>query len=136
MDTADVRQYVALRRRVKELESQIKGVKEEADQLEQQLLEAFASESVDRITVDGQTVYLRTQRFGALQEGATKDDVVDALESDQHSRGLVSKGFNWNSVHAHVRELVGEDGNDPLPDHLRDVLKVTEVFSLRTVKSG
>lgn len=136
MDTADVRMYVALRRRVKELEAQAKGVKDEANELEQRLLDEFAQESVDRITVDGTTVYLRTQRFASIPEGVTKEELVEALEADPHSRGLVSKNFNWNSVHAHVRELIGESGDDPLPEHLQGLVKVTETFNLRTVKSA
>lgn len=136
MDTTEVGRYVALRRRVKELEAQAAGVKEEADALEQRLLEEFALESVDRITVDGMTVYLRTQRFAALAEGASKDALMDALDGHPHSRGLVNRGFNWNSVNSFVRELVGTDGDDPLPEYLRGLVRVTETHRLRTVKSG
>lgn len=121
---------------MKELEAQVKGVKEEANELEQRLLDEFAQESVNRITVDGTTVYLRTQRFASIAEGATKEDLVDALEADSHSRGLVARNFNWNSVHAYVRELVGEDGSEPLPEQLQGIVKVTETFNLRTVNSA
>lgn len=135
MDTADVRQYVALRQRVKELEAAAKGVKEEADSIEQRLLDEFAQEGVDRMTLDGITVYLKNDHYPAMKDGVDRAQVVAALAGNEHSRGLVTEGYNGNSFNAFIRELAGPEGDQPLPEYLADLVEVHTKSSLRTRKA-
>lgn len=128
MDLDDVHRYVELRRRQSELESEASGVKEEADQIEQRLLEDFAEQGVDRMSVNGHTVYLHRQLWARVPEGVTRAEVVEALEEAGLGH-FVRRQYNTQTVSAWLRDLEREE--EELPPELYGMIEGSERYSLR-----
>ena len=131
MNTEDLKQFIALDERRRQLEAEIDTVKAEAAQLEQALLPEFERDGLERVSIDGKTVYLERKLWAKAKDG-DKAAVCKALKR-AHLGDYVEETFNTNSLSAYVRELDREDRE--LPPSLREVLEISEVFKLRTRRS-
>ena len=127
-----VRTYVRLRRRQAELSSESDTIKEEADGIEQELLEEFATDGVQSMNVDGVTVYLNRQLWAGLEEGVSKSDAMEALRRAGLDH-FISEAYNTSTLSGWLRDLERED--EQLPPELEGVIKSTERYSLRTRRS-
>ena len=131
MNTEELKRFISLEERRRQLETEIDTVKAEAAQLEQLLLPEFERSGVEKVSMDGRTVYLERKLWAKAKDG-NKAAVCKALKR-AHLGDFVEETFNTNSLSAYVRELDREER--PLPSSLRDVLEVSEVFKLRTRRS-
>lgn len=129
MDVSDVQEYVRLRRRQKELDAELDGVRREADQLEQALLESFSLEGLDRMTVDSTTVYLHRQLWAKAADTTTRQNLLESLKSVGLGH-FVHETVNFQTLSSYVRDLDRE--GEPVPEGLQDDLDVAEVYRLRT----
>ena len=131
MNSEQLKRFVALEERRRELEGEIDRIKSEATELEQVLMPQFEQEGVERISIDGRTVYVERKLWAKAKDG-DKAAVCKALKRARLG-DYVEETFNANSLSAYVRELDREER--PLPPSLREVLEVSEVFHLRTRRS-
>ncbi|HLH16240.1 MAG TPA: hypothetical protein VKX45_03425 [Bryobacteraceae bacterium] len=131
MNTEELKRFVALEERRRQLEAEVDTIKSEAAELEQHLLPQFEQEGFEKISIDGRTVYIERKLWAKAKDG-NKAAVCKALRR-AHLGDYVEETFNTNSLSAYVRELDREDR--PLPPTLREVLEVSEVFKLRTRRS-
>jgi len=128
-----VARYAQLRRQQGVREAQAGEVKEQADRLEAELLEAFSEHGVQRLSVGGTTVYLDRTLWAKREEGATKEDVLDGLVAAGHPE-FVTRGFNSQTVSGWLRERE-KSGEQVIPSALEGVLTTSEVFKLKTRRS-
>lgn len=133
MDVEDVKQYIALSGRAKELGTKLDSVKEEIAQLQDKLLKDFEREGVANLTVDGRTVYLHRQLWARARPEVERHEITSALKRAGLGQ-FVSESFNMQTLSAWVREL--EAAEEALPPELSDVLTTSEVWSLRVRKAG
>jgi len=131
MNTEELKRFVALEERRRQLETEIDTVKAEAAELEQRLLPEFERGGLEKISIDGRTVYLERKLWAKAKDG-DKAVVCKALKR-AHLGDFVEETFNTNSLSAYVRELDREER--PLPPTLHGVLEISEVFKLRTRRS-
>ena len=131
MNTEELKRFVALEERRRQLEAEVDTIKAEATELEQRLLPQFEQEGFEKISVDGRTVYVERKLWAKARDG-NKAAVCKALKRARLG-DYVEETFNTNSLSAYVRELDREER--PLPPSLREVLEVSEVFKLRTRRS-
>ncbi len=131
MNTEELKRFIALDDRRRQLETEIDKVKAEVAELEQLLLPAFERDGVERVSIDGKTVYLERKLWAKAKDG-DKAAVCKALKRT-HLGDYVEETFNTNSLSAYVRELDRE--GRPLPPSLGEVLEVSEVFKLKTRRS-
>jgi hypothetical protein len=131
MNTDELKRFVALEERRRQLEAEIDTLKAEAAELEMSLLPQFEQGGLERVSIDGRTVYIERKLWAKAKEG-DKAAVCKALKR-AHLGDYVEETFNTNSLSAYVRELDRE--GRPLPPSLREVLEVSEVFKLRTRRS-
>ena len=117
--------------RRRQLEAEIDAVKAEATQLEEALLPQFEQGGLEKVSIDGRTVYLERKLWAKAKDG-DKGAVCKALKR-AHLGDYVEETFNTNSLSAYVRELDRE--GKPLGPSLREVLEISEVFRLRTRRS-
>lgn len=132
MEMEVVREYTKLNRRKRELEAELDAVKEQKAKVEERLLEEFSLDNVDRITLDGHTVYLHRQVWAALEEGATKEDVIEGFRAAGLEH-FVSETYSHQTVSAWLRELERE--GEELPEELDGLLGTSEKFSVRVRRS-
>jgi len=131
MNTDELKRFVALEERRRQLEAEIDTLKAEAAELEQALMPQFEQAGIERVSVDGRTVYVERKLWAKARDG-DKAAVCKALKRCRLG-DYVEETFNTNSVSAYIRELDRE--GRPLPASLREVLEVSEVFKLRTRRS-
>ena len=131
MNTDELKRFVALEERRRQLEAEVDTIKAEATELEQRLLPQFEQEGFEKISIDGRTVYVERKLWAKARDG-NKAAVCKALKRARLG-DYVEETFNTNSLSAYVRELDREERR--LPPSLREVLEVSEVFKLRTRRS-
>jgi hypothetical protein len=131
MNTEELKRFVALEERRRQLETEIDSIKAEAAELEERLLPQFEQTGMERVSIDGRTVYVERKLWAKAKDG-DKPAVCKALKRC-HLGDYVEETFNTNSLSAYVRELDREGRS--LPPSLAAVLDVSEVFKLRTRRS-
>lgn len=130
--TATLREYVRLRTEADNLKTRLEVVEQHRKELEPAILEWFASSGVNRINVDGVTVYVRRELWASAKDG----DKVQAAAALKASgmEDYVSPTFNVQQVSAYFREL-DREGVEPPPE-LAAAFKVTETFKLAARKDS
>ena len=131
MNTDELKRFVALEDRRKQLEAEVESIKAEASELEGLLLPQFEQSGMERVSIDGRTVYVERKLWAKAKDG-DKPAVCKALKRCRLG-DYVEETFNSNSLSAYVRELDREGRH--LPPSLVSVLEVSEVFKLRTRRS-
>lgn len=129
MNVDKINKIVDLDDRRRELEAQLKEIKEERSKLEAEVLDQFAEAGIDNIKVGGRTVYLRKDTYCSPVDG---DKERSAIYLKNNGLGMfVSESFNSLTVSAWVRERIAEDN---LPDDFKDYFKVSDTFKIMTRK--
>ena len=131
MNTDELKRFVALEERRKQLEAEVETIKAESSELEVRLLPQFEQSGTERIAIDGRTVYVERKLWAKAKDG-DKPSVCKALKRCRLG-DYVEETFNTNSLSAYVRELDRE--GKQLSAALATVLDISEVFKLRTRKS-
>ena len=147
MNTEQLRGFVSLETRKKELDAELKGVKQQLDDLEQLLIPQFIEAGFDSVKVDGRTVSLVQEVYASpLYDRA---EVVAALKKSDLGQ-YVAENYHTNSVAAFVREVAREVRERcrqedrmfdeaailaALPAPLGPTLKISFVHSLRSRKA-
>lgn len=131
MNTEELKRFVALEERRRQLETEVDSIKAEAAELEGRLLPQFEQSGMERVAIDGRTVYVERKLWAKAKDG-DKPSVCKALKRCRLG-DYVEETFNTNSLSAYVRELDREGRQ--MPPSLVAVLDVSEVFKLRTRRS-
>ena len=137
-------EFVALADEKADLEQRLKKIKGRIAKIEPDLIEWLIENECRTISINGRTVYLHRQMWAGAKAdedpevaSANRAALLDALRSDESTEFLAYDTFNTHTLSAFVREL----GVDPetflpvLPDHLIDLVGVTEKTSVRTRKA-
>lgn len=131
MNTEELKRFVALEERRRQLETEVDSIKAEAAELEGRLLPQFEQSGMERVAIDGRTVYVERKLWAKAKDG-DKPSVCKALKRCRLG-DYVEETYNTNSLSAYVRELDREGRQ--MPPSLVAVLEVSEVFKLRTRRS-
>ncbi len=113
---------VTIKRRVESLEKETKELKAELDTILRRIPTIFSSHKVDRVTVDGVTVYKRRQVW------ATKKKTVSTAEYLQALKAVGLGDFIFNSyshgqVQSHVQDVEKEMQESGFTGEWSDVLR-------------
>lgn len=147
MDFQLLKEFVALERRKRELDSELKQIAARLDDLEQALVPQFLNDGVNSMRIDGRLVYLVQEIYAAPMND--RGQVVAALKASELGQ-YVSENYNTQSLKAFVREVAEdvrlrceheerlfteEEVRAALPAPLGAALKISFVHSLRTRKA-
>ena len=121
----------------RQLEARLEEVKAELKSLNEPIMTYFAENGIDRITVNGRTVYQkRTIRASC---GGEVDIVAEELTRIGKGE-LVKQAVNANTLSAFVREF--DEGNMSaeeiaarLPGNLGNLINITEMFEITARKA-
>lgn len=125
-----IKQYLKLREQQGEAKETAEAARRAADELEQKLLDRFASNGIDKMTIGGATVYLHRQLWASQKDG---HDLVAALRK-VGLHHMVSEKCNTQTLSAYVREVERDEGQ--LPAELEAAVNLTERYSLRVRRAG
>jgi hypothetical protein len=136
--------FVELTETKRDLERELRMVKEQLKPLEAALLDEFVEQGVSgqRHAATGKLVSI-TRKIWARAKDGNKAAAAEAMARDDELSAFVEPGWNTNSVSAYFRELAANAAanGDPVTDlmslvpvELRDVLELTEdhVLSVRS----
>jgi hypothetical protein len=147
MNMEQLKEFVALEKRKRDLDSELKAIGARLDDLEQALVPQFLADGVASMKVDGRTVYI-AQDIHASPAG-DRAEVIAALKRSELGQ-YVSENYNTQSLRAFVREVAEEarlrcqqqdrlfteeEVRAALPSPLSDALKISFVHSLRSRKA-
>lgn len=140
-DIKTVAEYVALAKRKADLDAEIKSVEAQMKKLHDALVTYYIENNVQRLNVDGRTVYLHKQVWASLKDAAAGVQAFKAAGLGD----MCKESINGQTLSAWVREQL--DGKDipadsavnladllDQPQEVKDALKISEVVSLRVVK--
>ncbi len=119
--------FVDYTKEKKALDKRLATVKAEMGTLEEIILEEFENLGVSSMRCGDTTVHLRRQLWARAKDG-DKDTVCEVLR-DLEMGDMVSETFNTNTLSAWVRER--DKAGEEIPAALKDVLAITEEFSIR-----
>jgi hypothetical protein len=147
MNMDQLKEFVALEKRRRDLDSELKQIAARLDDLEQALVPQFLNDGVNSLRIDGRLVYLAQEIFaGPLND---RREVIAALKASELGQ-YVSENYNTQSLKAFVREVAEdvrlrceqqewlfteEEVRAALPAPLGAALKISFVHSLRTRKA-
>lgn len=147
MNMEQLKEFVCLENRKRDLDAELKGVKAKLDELEEVLIPQFIEAGLTKATVDGRTVSLAQEIYASPLDG--RERVVEALKASELAQ-YVSENYNTNSLSAFVREVARdvaaqaereerifteEDVRAALPAPLGLALKISFVHTLRSRKA-
>lgn len=147
MNIEQLKEFVCLETRKRELDSELKAIAARIDDLEQALVPQFLSDGVASMKVDGRTVYIAQDIHASPAND--RAEVIGALKQSELGQ-YVSENYNTQSLRAFVREVAEEvrlrcrqqdrlfseeEVRVALPAPLGDVLKIAFVHSLRSRKA-
>lgn len=147
MNMEQLKEFVCLENRKRDLDAELKGVKAKLDELEEVLIPQFIEAGLTKATVDGRTVSLAQEIYASPLDG--RERVIEALKASELAQ-YVSENYNTNSLSAFVREVARdvaaqaereerifteEDVRAALPAPLGLALKISFVHTLRSRKA-
>lgn len=122
--------FVAESARKKAIEESLENSKRLLAEMEQSILDQFSESGVNSVKVDGTTIYMQKNTWASARDG-NQDAVCSALRSMGYE-SLVKTAVNAQALSSLIRDFEREGG---IPDDLRQVINVTEKFSIRTRNS-
>lgn len=147
MNMEQLKQFVALEKRKRDLDSELKQIAARLDDLEQALVPQFLNDGVNSLRIDGRLVYLAQEIYAGPAND--RSEVIAALKASELGQ-YVSENYNTQSLRAFVREVAEdvrlrceqqerlfteEEVRAALPAPLGAALKISFVHSLRTRKA-
>lgn len=131
LDMTKVRDFVALEKERRELESRLKVVTTKLSDLQEELLEGFTQTGLTQAKMDGLRVYVHRQLWASAKDGDYEK--ACAVLKEVGLSEFVGERFNTNTLSSWVRERVKSEM--PLPEEFAGVIEVVEKFSLRSAKA-
>ena len=122
--------FVSATRTKRELEAQIKILNERIVESEKKLLDEMSDAGVQRVTVDGVTVYIHRQLWASKSPDVSDEEAAEAIGTSGLS-DMIKPKFNANTMSSYIREL--DSQGLPIPEALQSVLNIAEKFSVRMV---
>ena len=106
-----------------ELETQVKEMNAQIEQLDRALSDAMAEQEVERFSHSGSTFYLNTRLYASPASGR-KDALMRALKENGYG-SIVVETVNAGTLSSFVKEQMAAN-EDELPIWLSDVVSVFE----------
>lgn len=122
---ARMRRLAWLDDQIKSCEAEAAGYKTEYDALCSSTVEHMAEEGVPSITVDGNTWFMKSTPYVEKIDGATTDDIKDALKASGLA-SMLTTTYNANTLRSLLVEFRDSEGEVSLPEALAAVVKLSE----------
>ena len=131
-----LREFLALTERKKVLKTELDMIESELKGLQDRVIEYLREQHIDRLSTGGKTVYVHRMVYASFA-GVDPSVYIPALEAAGMG-ALVQPKVDGQRLSAAVREF--DDGNNPLspeeirerlPEQLRSIVKISEVYTPR-----
>jgi len=119
-----IKRWQKLKDQAKEHEDARIEANKEKDLVAVAVIESMLQSGVENIAVEGRTYYIGDDiKAVKTDSDITRDQIVAALIASDLEH-LAPRGYNWNTLHAYIRDLKRE--GEPLPEPLAAVIKLSQ----------
>jgi len=126
-----IKKLISIKKRLDELDAETKKLKAEYDALEPEVIAYLEQEGLDRVTMDGRTVYVRRQLWASVNK--ENPFALDILRENGLG-DFIEEKVNSQRISAYIREF--EKTGQVIPDWCKEALNITEKFNVSIVKAG
>ena len=132
MNTTSIKSLINLTRRKKEIDTELKEIEREIRFLGPQIVEDMIDNEMQKLTIDGATVYLRTQLWARATRDDPDSEYASEFEQERACEALEAAGlgdlvkprFNVHSLSAEVRRMT--KAGEPIPPEFEGAINVTQ----------
>ena len=129
MNMERLKRVIELKNQQKTLETSIDVIKDELKTLEASIIEDFATAGIDKITINGQTIFIQKQIWAKVED---KQKAIDMLKASEYYNHYVYETYNTQQISAVIREYI--KNGDEIPKELSDVIGYSETFNVKVTK--
>ena len=129
MNLDRLKRFVELKNKVKEFEAVTDTLKDELKTLEAAIIEDFATTGIDKITINGQTIFIQKQIWAKVED---KQKAIDMLKASEYYNHYVYETYNVQQISAVIREYI--KNGDEIPPEFKDVIGYSETFNVKVTK--
>ena len=132
MDSNKLQELLRLDAEAADLGEKLKAIAEGRAKLEAVLLEQFADDGINKVTVTGRTVFIKRDVFPKFVEGKSRADIIAWMKAkgNEEFADFLSENYNGNTFNAFVREIDREETE--MPEGLGALIEISERFALKT----
>ncbi len=115
MNNRILKRYVALEKKRRDLDKQLKETKKSIEELDASVLEQLRKAEVQSLNIDGMTLYIRRELWVKIpaqnpeaprnEQIPEKEAAISALAENPETAEYVNETFNSQSVSAFLREI-------------------------------
>lgn len=135
--------FLAMEEMKKDAKLLVDAINDVMPPVEAACMDNLIREGIDKITVEGRTISIRTEYWASAQgdapgeePGTGKKLMIQVLKDNPKTSWLVEETVNAMRLSAFARDNDRDNiGNPVLPPELAAVIKVTAKVSLRSVKA-
>ena len=131
-----IKNFIKLLKEKKEIAKEVKNNQEQIDWLEPEIRNYFGDHSIEKISQDGLTIFIKRQIFAEKCKvddvSVTNEECIEALKQ-AHLDMYCEEKIKSQSLNSFFKELV-EQGL-PIPEALRGKFQSREVFRMGSRKS-
>ena len=129
MNLDRLKRFVELKNKVKEFEAVTDTLKDELKTLEAAIIEDFATTGIDKITINGQTIFIQKQIWAKVED---KQKAIDMLKASEYYNHYIYETYNTQQISAVIREYI--KNGDEIPPEFKDVIGYSETFNVKVTK--
>lgn len=124
-----IKTYIEIKTKLKHHTEEEAKYKAIALELEEKIIEEFNQDGINRITVEGKTVYISKTIWPKIID---KQKAIDILKASEYSH-YITEQYNTKQLAALLKELIENEGK--LPDSFTGYIEVSEVFKPKMIKA-
>lgn len=125
-----IKQLIEIKKQLDELDAQTKKLKAEFEALGPEVIQYLEQEGLDRVTMDGRTVFVRRQLWASVK----KDPFALDILRDNGLGDFIEEKVNSQRISSYVREF--EKNGQEIPEWCSEALNISEKFNVSIVKAG
>ena len=129
MNMDRLKRFVELKNKLKDFEAITDTLKDEVKVLEAAIVEDFATAGIDKITINGQTIFIQKQIWAKVED---KQKAIDMLKASEYYNHYIYETYNVQQISAVIREYI--KNGDEIPPEFKDVIGYSETFNIKVTK--
>ena len=130
LNTEILKRFAELDEKKSELQSQLRVVQDEINQLDNIVQDQLINSGVKRITVAGRTIFVKERIVAKYNSRA---EAIQALKMADLGY-LVAENFNTGTLNAYISELIRN--GDPLPKEFDGIIKSESILKAASCKAA
>jgi len=129
MNMDRLKRFVELKNKLKDFEAITDTLKDEVKVLEAAIVEDFATAGIDKITINGQTIFIQKQIWAKVED---KQKAIDMLKASEYYNHYIYETYDVQQISAVIREYI--KNGDEIPPEFKDVIGYSETFNIKVTK--